>query len=121
LGYSYGGPVLSVGSDTEGVGINLRSSSGSQWSPPICLSPDLKSLAAFASDQLWIAAGARVRSHGSWASVASQGNARIGVGAELGSVTTDGGISVGFGARLAGDVTASGSVVTHGVVSGEMH
>ncbi len=120
LGYSYGGPVLSVGSDAEGVGISLRSSSGSQWSSPVCLPPDLTSLAAFASSQLWVGAGAGVHSHGSWASVASQGNARIGVGAELGSITTDGGISIGFGARLAGDVTASGSVVNHGVVSGEV-
>ncbi|MBX3184757.1 MAG: hypothetical protein KIT72_04865 [Polyangiaceae bacterium] len=120
VGYADGAPLLSVGSGQGGDGLSSRPVAGGQWTPAACLPPDLNSLAAYSSSQLWLGAGARLLSPGGAASAASQGDLRVGVGASLGSAWSAADLSIGLGAQLAGDAVAGGGVMNHGAVAGQV-
>ncbi|MBX3185256.1 MAG: hypothetical protein KIT72_08375 [Polyangiaceae bacterium] len=120
VGLSDGTALLSVAGDPRGDALELLAPADGAWTKPTCLAPDLTALAAFSSSDLWLGAGAKLLKHGGRANAASQGDARVGIGASLGEVMTEGGLSIGLGAQLSGDAIAAGSLMNHGVVAGQV-
>ncbi|MBX3184999.1 MAG: hypothetical protein KF915_20420 [Polyangiaceae bacterium] len=120
VSYSDGTQLVSVGAGQDGRGIARRASKGATWSAPECLPLDLKVQVAYSASQLWVGAGAQLFNVNGLANAASQGDARVGIGASLGSLLTAGNLSIGIGAQLSGDAFASGSVINHGAVAGQV-